>query len=88
MGLKRWFGKRSGGEPPAHGTRQELAAAEERVLEALQRECDRIHADLVEAYALLPAERRPDLPEAPPRFADREQAQAYMEHMRALLKRR
>lgn len=88
MGLGRWFRKKSGGEPSAHDSLQELVAAERHRLEALQRECDRIHADLVEAYALLPAERRPDIPAEPPRFASGEEAVAYIEHMRELLKRR
>ncbi|CAL9372281.1 hypothetical protein SUDANB121_00898 [Nocardiopsis dassonvillei] len=90
MGLGKWLGKRfgGGGEPPAHGSPQELAELERRELAAVQRECDRIHAGLVEMYSLLPADRRPDLAPEPPRFASREEAQAYMERMRTLLKRR
>ncbi|MFL1380850.1 hypothetical protein [Nocardiopsis protaetiae] len=95
MGPRQWFRRGSGEEPRTYGSRQELAAAEasaeaaeEQKLAALQRECDRIHAGLAEMYSRLPADRRPDIPAEPPRFANRDEAMAYMEQMRALLKRR
>lgn len=101
MGLGRWFRERfgGGGEPRTYGSPQEIAEAERRerecaaeqeaiLLEAVQRECDKVHAQLVEAFSLLPADRRPDIAPEPPRFGSREEAQAYMDRMRALLKRR
>lgn len=95
MGLRQWFKARSGEKPRTYGSRQELVAAEaaeeasaERRLAALQHECDRIHADLTAMLALLPGDRRLDLPAEPPRFANGDEAQAYMDRMRALLKQR